>query len=97
MKLLLICRTMFLTNFYRLNHQFRDLKNFLSRVRLKAIVENKKNYCSVWKGNSDIIMFVSYLYKVRYDTKFGKMIVFTGGKTHDYNVRIHGGNMTFKS
>lgn len=98
---LLICCSLFATDVYRLNHQFRDLKEFLSRVRLKAIFENKKIIVRFGKEtvtSSEGNLSVPYLYEVRYDTKLGKnMIVFTGRGTSDYNIRIHGGDLTLKS
>ena len=96
-----------LQDYSRLTKDFSKLMSFLTKVRSKAMQNdvilitqfNRKNVIVKDKnGNVLDSLHVSTLNKINYDTRLGKnMIVFSGGGTSPYNIRVHGGDMTLKS
>ncbi|MDO9567247.1 MAG: hypothetical protein Q7J15_10955 [Candidatus Desulfaltia sp.] len=94
-------------DYSRLTKDFSKLMSFLTKVRSKAMQDdvvlitqfNRKNVIVKDKnGNVLDSLYVSTLNKINYDTKLGKnMIVFSGGGTSPYNIRVHGGDINLKS
>ena len=94
-------------DYSRLTKDFSKLMSFLTKVRLKAMQDdvilitqfNRKNVI-VKNKNGNVLdsLHISTLNKINYDTRLGKnMIIFSGGGTSPYNIRVHGGDMTLKS
>ena len=93
---------------YRVNRDLDALKSLLMKTRNEALL-NQKTFATRFSGNDVTILkgisgnviqalHVPTLSVINYDTKLGKeMIIFTSRGTEPYNVKIHGGDMTFKS
>jgi hypothetical protein len=96
-----------LFDYHRVNNDFAELKNFLNEVRYSTIYEGKSYIVRFNDKQVDLYTFdddfirslpVSTLNQVNYNTTLGdNMIVFKPGGTHEYNIRIHGGDIRLKS
>jgi hypothetical protein len=96
-----------LFDYRRVNNDFAELKHFLNDVRYSTIYEgksyivrfdNKKTDLYTLKNEFIRSLSVPTLSQVNYDTTLGdNMIVFRPGGTHEYNLRIHGGDIRLKS
>ncbi len=95
-------------DYHRLSVDFNNVMSLLRDVRLYA-AETDKNMAVRFDGGNIIvkelgsdeqynILKVQTLQKVNYSTTLGKdIIVFTGIGTSPYNLKVHGGDLLFKS
>ena len=95
-------------DYQRVQKDFRNLKAQLTKIRLETLLKNKplvvkfkEKEMSVKDFRTDKILDsikFSTLNDVMYDTKLDKnTIVFHGGTTNLFNIRIHGGEISLRS
>lgn len=96
-----------LFDYHRVDSDFAELKDFLNEARYSTIYEGKSYIVRFEDNQADLYTFknefirslpVPTLSQVNYNTTLGdNMIVFRPGGTHEYNIRIHGGDIRLKS
>jgi hypothetical protein len=97
-----------LWDYHRLSEDFYNVMSLFRNVRLYA-AETDKNMAVRFEDKNIIVKEIGSdehyytlkaqtLHKVNYDTKLGKdIIIFSGIGTSTYNLKIHGGDLLFKS
>ena len=106
--LLIGCFTLGLWDYHRVNRDFHTLLALLTEVRLESVRYGKTHVARFAEKSITVTEMTTgavrtklplpTLEEVNYDTSLGPdMIVFTPHGTGDYNLRIHGGDLTMSS
>jgi hypothetical protein len=92
---------------HRVDNDFTELKNLLNVIYFSTMEERKSYIVRFEDKRADLFTFenkfirslpLPTLNEVNYDTTLGNnMIVFRPGGTHEYNKRVHGGDVRLKS